>query len=218
MVLLVASPLSLTAGCTTAVVGFESLNEGNLRRMKKHWNVRGGPYAEKLRILREAGIMIYGTFVFGYEGDTPDSFDRAVDFALEHNFYLANFNPLTPTPGAALYDRLQAEGRLLHDRWWLDPTYHYGDATFEPRGMTAEQLTEGCYAARARFNRWSSIGRRLMDPQANLRSPYRAALYIASNVISRREVHRKQGTQLGAPEGSPAPTRGRAQPEALLPA
>ena len=58
----------------------------------------------------------------------------------------------------------------------------------------------------------------MMDPLANLRSPYRAALYVASNVISRREVHRKQGAQLGAPEGSLEPSNGTTQPDALLPA
>ena len=33
--------------------------------------------------------MIYGTFVFGYDDDTPESFDRAVDFAIRHKFFLA---------------------------------------------------------------------------------------------------------------------------------
>ena len=56
------------------------------------------------------GIMIYGTFVFGYDADTPASFDRAAEFARDHSLCLANFNPLTPMPGTALYDRLRARG------------------------------------------------------------------------------------------------------------
>jgi hypothetical protein len=126
-----------------------------------------------------------------------DSFDRSVEFALRSNFYLANFNPLTPTPGARLYDRLRAERRLIHDRWWLAPDYRYGQATFHPRGMTADELTAGCFRARTQFNRYSSIVKRLFAPQTNCRSLYRLGVYLVSNLISRREIHRKQGQRLG---------------------
>jgi radical SAM superfamily enzyme YgiQ (UPF0313 family) len=190
--------LMARSGCISALIGFESLDPGNLRQVKKHWNVRWQPYDEAIAVFRNAGIMLYGTFVFGCDGDTVESFDAAVDFAIRHKFLLANFNPLTPMPGARLFDTMQAEGRLLHDRWWLDPTFRYGDATFEPAGMTADELTAGCFAARERFNTWRSIGNRLFDRRANFRSPYRAAIYCAANLVSRREIYRKQARHLGA--------------------
>lgn len=185
------------SGCLTAVVGFESLDERNLQQMKKRWNLKHSDYATSIRKFQDHGIMIYGTFVFGYDHDTVDSFDVSVDFALRSNFYLANFNPLTPTPGAGLYDRLRAEGRLIYDRWWLAPDFRYGQATFHPRRMTADQLTEGCYRARSAFNRYGSILKRSLAPATNCRSPYRLCVYLASNLISRREIHRKQGLRLG---------------------
>lgn len=185
------------SGCTTAVVGFESLDARNLRQMRKSWNVRHFDYDTAVRKFHDRGIMIYGSFVFGYDHDTADSFDRSVEFALRSKFYLANFNPLTPMPGAALYDRMESEGRLLHDRWWLAPDYRYGQATFRPRGMTADELTEGCFRARCEFNRYSSIVSRAFDLGANCRDPYRLGLYAVSNLISRREIHRKQGRPLG---------------------
>jgi radical SAM superfamily enzyme YgiQ (UPF0313 family) len=187
------------SGCTTAVVGFESLSPKNLHQMKKDWNLRWNDYPTAIRILQDAGIMIYGTFVFGYDEDTPDSFEATVEFAIENRFYLGNFNPLTPTPKARLYDRLKSEGRMLYERWWLDPAYRYGAATFHPRGMTADQLTEGCYRARSLFNTYSSIARRAFAPSTNLRSPYRLGLYLATNLISHREIHAKQGQALGGP-------------------
>jgi len=134
------------SGCTMALFGFESLDRDNLQQMKKGWNLKVQDYETSIRVLQDSGIMIYGTFVFGYDHDTVDSFDRAVEFSIRHKFYLANFNPLTPTPRAPLFDRLEREGRLIHDRWWIDPRFRYGDATFHPRGMTADQLTAGCYA------------------------------------------------------------------------
>ncbi|MBW3540596.1 MAG: B12-binding domain-containing radical SAM protein [Planctomycetes bacterium] len=200
------------SGCATAVVGFESLDAGNLRQMNKSWNLKYGNYETSIRALREAGIMIYGTFVFGYDRDTPDSFDAAVEFAIRNKFYLANFNPLTPTPGARLYERLKREGRLIYDKWWLEPGYRYGEATFHPRGMTSDELTAGCYRARTQFNRYGSIFRRTFDLRTNLRTPYRFGVYLLSNLISRREVHAKQNQPLG----SAAPLEPRHKTASLL--
>ena len=185
------------SGCMAVLIGFESLDRDNLRQMNKLWNLRDGNYSTPIQTLRRAGIMIYGTFVFGYDHDTPESFDKAVDFAIDHRFYLANFNPLTPTPRAPLYDRLKSEGRLIYDKWWLSPEFRYGHATFHPRSMTADELTAGCYRARTKFNTWRSIFRRSFDRGANMRDPFRAGFYLLSNLISRREIHAKQGSTLG---------------------
>ena len=74
------------SGCLTALVGFESLEERNLTQMKKQWNLKHGDYATSIRKLQDHGMMVYGTFVFGYDHDTPGIFDRSVDFALAHAF------------------------------------------------------------------------------------------------------------------------------------
>ena len=186
------------SGCTTAVIGFESLDEHNLAQMKKKWNLKHGDYPSLVQTFRQHGVMIYGSFVFGYDHDTVDSFDISLEFALRSRFYLGNFNPLTPMPGAKLYDRLRAEGRLIYDRWWLDPDYSYGQATFHPRGMTAAELTDGCFRTRRRFHDYSSIVERALDFKTNCRDPYRLGLHLASNLISRREILKKQGRRLGA--------------------
>ena len=188
------------SGCISALIGFESLNQDSLRQLKKHWNTKWQSYDDAIEIFRRAGIMLYGTFIIGCDSDSPGAFGETVAFALRNKFVLANFNPLTPTPGAPLYDELLAEGRLLHDRWWLDPRFGYGDATFEPRGMTAQELTAGCFAARRQFNTARSILSRMFDLQANCRSPFRAGVYLAANLKSRREIFRKQGRRLGAIE------------------
>jgi radical SAM superfamily enzyme YgiQ (UPF0313 family) len=185
------------SGCTTAVIGFESLNRANLAQMQKRWNLKHGDYATSVKKFQDHGVMIYGSFVFGYDEDTVDSFDRTVEFAIRHNFYLANFNPLTPMPGAKLYERLRAEGRLIYERWWLAPEYRYGQATFQPRRMTAEQLTAGCFRARRQFNQYHSIFKRALDLRTNCRDLYRLGLHLTSNVVSRREILRKQGVALG---------------------
>jgi radical SAM superfamily enzyme YgiQ (UPF0313 family) len=192
--------LMARSGCINALIGFESLNPANLAQMRKGWNLKYHDYQTSIGVFQDAGIMIYGTFVFGYDHDTADAFDEAVDFAIANKFYLANFNPLTPTPGADLYRQLEEEGRLIFDRWWLDPNFRYGHATFHPRGMTADELTAGCLRARMRFNTYSSLFRRLWAPRTNMGSLFRLGVFLLSNLISKREIMSKQGRQLGAAE------------------
>ncbi len=190
--------LMARSGCISALIGFESLDPASLKEIKKGWNVKWLSYDDAIKVFRDSGIMLYGTFVFGCDNDTADSLDASVDFAIRNKFLLANFNPLTPTPGAPLFDRMKKEGRLLHDRWWLDPDFSYGDATLQPRRMTAEQLSGGCFAARRKFNTTKSILHRMFDMRTNLRSPYRAGIYLLANLISRREIYSKQSRALGA--------------------
>jgi len=189
--------LMAESGCISALVGFESLDPASLKEIKKGWNVKWQSYDDAIAVFQSEGIMIYGTFVFGCENDTLENFDIAVDFAIRHKFILANFNPLTPMPGAPLFDRMEREGRLLHDRWWLDPEFKYGDATMQPKNMTAEELTEGCFSARQKFNTMKSIFYRINDRRTNLRSPLRAGVFLLSNYVSRREIYRKQRRALG---------------------
>ena len=184
------------AGCNFVLIGFESLNPESLKQMGKGWNGVSGPYERVVRALHARGIGIYGTFVFGYDADTQDSMARTLDFALESRLEIANFNPLTPTPGSHLYDRLLAEGRMLSPQWWLDPGYRYGDAIFEPRGMSADELADGIFETRRRFYSWRSIALRVLDGEVPF-SPFHMGITAIGNVISRREIYKKQHRLLG---------------------
>ena len=126
-----------------------------------------------------------------------DTIRRAVEFSLEQRLCLAHFNPLFPTPGTPLYDRLASEGRLRFDKWWLSDEYRYGDAMFTPARMTADELTEGCLSARKEFCAYSSVLKRALDLKANSRSGPAFGMYLISNLISKREIYRKQGVALG---------------------
>ena len=55
-----------------------------------------GGYSQALANLRRHHIAVYGTFVFGYDHDTPDSFGEAVAYAREQSMYIAAFNHMTP--------------------------------------------------------------------------------------------------------------------------
>ena len=151
------------SGCRGVLIGFESLNPANLRNMNKSFNTMRGGFEQALANLRRFHIRVYGTFIFGYDGDTPESFGETVRFAREHALYIAAFNHLTPFPGTPLYRRLEQEGRLLYDAWWLDDRYSYNRIPFRPLGMEPETLRENCIAARREFYSWPSILQRGFD-------------------------------------------------------
>lgn len=184
------------AGCSFALIGFESLAPGNLRQMGKSWNHAAGDYRRVIEALHQRGICVYGTFIFGYDDDTPETVQQCLKFALENGLEIANFNLLIPTPGTALYQRLKNQGRLLSPEWWIDPAYRYGDPIFQPKGMTPEQLTEQCFQAKTRFYSYPSIARRLL--RFNKKRRWKTALIaLLANLVSHREIARKQGKRLG---------------------
>ena len=188
------------SGCIAALVGFESLDDGNLRQMKKRWNLLGGDYSQAVARFAEHGIMVYGSFIFGYDEDDRCVFERTVEFALDSRLFLANLSALTPMPATRLYARLEREGRLLSDPWWLDPGYRYGDIVFEPARMSAAELAAGCNRARRAFYRYGSLWKRAWQWRANCRSPERLGIFLGANWLSRRELSTKVGRPLGGPE------------------
>jgi radical SAM superfamily enzyme YgiQ (UPF0313 family) len=192
--------LMARSGCMAALVGFESLDADNLRQMNKAWTLRHQNALTAIRSFHDRGIMVYGSFIFGYDHDTPDTIKRTVEFAVDARLFLANISPLTPTPGSQLYQRLQREGRLLYDRWWLDSGYSYGDITYRPSHFTPEELRDCCRDAREAFYGYGSIARRLSNVGVNARTPSHLGLFLSANVISRREITAKLGRRLGAPD------------------
>jgi radical SAM superfamily enzyme YgiQ (UPF0313 family) len=162
--------------------------------MKKRFNTMRGGYRVALANLRRHGIFVYGTFIFGYEHDTENSFDEAVDFAQSESFYIAAFNHLTPFPGTPLYRRLEKEQRLRFGSWWLDPEYRYNALPFTPTGLTPDQVTEGCVSARRRFYGWPSILRR---STAHWRDGYVFRNFFLVNAMHRNEISKRDGFPLG---------------------
>ena len=185
------------SGCQGLLIGFETLNPENLRKMKKSFNTMKGGYEQALANLRRHGIRLYVTFILGYDEDNGDTLEETLAFALRHRFYIVAFNHLTPFPGTPLYQRLEAEGRLLYDRWWLHPDYRYGMVPFTPRGMSAKDVERRCIEARRRFYSLSSILRRGLDFEVNGREWFMWTHFFPINLLFRAEVTQRVGFPLG---------------------
>ena len=198
--------LMVTSGCLGNVIGFEALDPATLNAMGKTPNLSvGDGYESAIGVLKSYGLQTWAAFTLGHDGDTPESLQALFDFALRHKFTFAAFNVLMPYPGTPLYRELRQQGRLLYDgAWWLHPDYRFNYASFKPSHMAPEELTEIAFAIRTRWNRFDTLLWRFLDPQTNLRTTYRMALYWLYNPLFRRETLKKQGMSFGyAPAEDP---------------
>ena len=141
------------AGLRSLFVGFETLNAESLRAQRKFQNLRRD-YGAAVRRLHDLGVMVNASFVFGMDEDAPSVFERTVEWAIEQGIETATFHILTPYPGTALFQRMEADDRLLHRDWDLYDTRH---VVFRTRGMSADELESGYWRAYRDFYRWGSI-------------------------------------------------------------
>ena len=127
------------SGCESLFIGFESISPESLRGVHKVQN-DAGRYDALIEALHSRGIMINGSFVFGLDGDTPETFQATLDWIVEKRIETVTSHILTPYPGTRLYERMKAENRITTDDLSLYNTAH---VVFRPKGMTAEELYRG---------------------------------------------------------------------------
>lgn len=144
---------AVECGLRSLFVGFETLNPTNLREQHKYQNLNRD-YRAAIRRLHDQGVMINGSFVFGMDEDEEDVFARTVEWAVEQGIETATFHILTPYPGTALYQRMQAQGRMTCDDWDQYDTRH---VVFRPQRLSPKSLEEGYWRAYRDFYRWSAI-------------------------------------------------------------
>jgi radical SAM superfamily enzyme YgiQ (UPF0313 family) len=151
------------AGCTGVFVGFESLQNDNIRDANKK-GPRTEDYASRVEILHSNGIQVNGSFVLGFDHDREDVFETTVRWIERNRLECATFHILTPYPGTPLFTQMEAEGRLIHQDWTKYDTAH---VVFRPKHLTVEQLSAGyewCY--RRTFSHRSIWRRRPRDWRA----------------------------------------------------
>jgi len=138
-------------------VGFESLNQESLAAMGKVTN-RADSFKAYAQLFRDHGIGILGSFVMGCDGDTPAVFEQTLRFCEDARLEAAIFPILTPYPGTAVRRRLEAEGRIISNNW---QDYDMEHVTFEPRGMSVQELQDGYDQICRSFYSLGSIWRRI---------------------------------------------------------
>ncbi len=147
------------AGCLYLFVGLESFSPSALRRVNKGFN-RVDSYRDITQKLHKHKIMIQAGIVFGFDEDTPATFQDTLAACEELGIDGVTVSLLTPLPRTPVYAGMKQEQRLLSEDWSL----YNGktDVVFHPRNMTSEQLFEGYLDFRRRFYSLPSFIRRRM--------------------------------------------------------
>ncbi len=133
------------SGCYQLLIGLESLSHERLGRVESTgWKAaRAGKYVDAVRKIQDHGVTVNACFIVGLDGDTPAVFDEIRAFDEQAKPLEVQVTVLTPFPGTRLFRRLQSEGRLDRAPFWNRCTLF--DITYEPIGMTREQLRMGLY-------------------------------------------------------------------------
>ena len=183
------------SGCLGVLIGFESLNPENLLAMNKEFNTVAGGAKAAVEKLNKYGLILYATFMFGYDGDTLTSFKKTIDFCVDNGVFMVAFNHCTPFPGTPLYNRLEAEGRLLYDSWWMDERYKYGQVPYRSE-IDPQIIQDECVNARKKFYGLRNTMKRMTN-HANIRDPYRLWNYLFINGLLRIEAAQRENYPLG---------------------
>ncbi len=180
--------LMAESGCKALFIGFESIDEETVKFTGKRQN-KPAQYKEIMEMLHDHGISTWGSFVFGFDTDDKEVFERTVEFGVEMKLTMALFAILTPYPATALYRRLRAEGRLTNEKWWLGRDHDAGSPYYIPKQMTREELREGWVRAWTQFYSPSSMLKRFTVRRES--SWIQIAGYWPLNIMQNRLAHLK---------------------------
>ncbi len=148
--------LMAESGCRYLLIGFESFSTTGLAAIRKGFNDPGS-YSRLMAMMHDRGIVVQGCFVFGFDSDGPEVFESTVAMVDELRIDIPRYAIYTPYPGTRAYERLAAEGRLLHRHW---PHYDTQHVVFRPAQMSPDELDEGFrWAYRRTFGLRSMVSR-----------------------------------------------------------
>ena len=131
--------LSSEAGCVAWCFGFESICQESIRKdANKGYLVE--TYRDLVNKIHINGMNVYGSFVFGFDHDTPYIFDDTLETVYDYGIDGGEFDVLTPFPITRLFKKFQKEGRILTYDWSKYDLHH---VVFQPKNMTPEELFNG---------------------------------------------------------------------------
>ncbi len=106
------------AGCWMLALGIESESDEVRKDMVKR--LEREKIQAAFRNMRAAGIRSFAFFIFGYPGETPETMDHTIDYAIRLDPDFANFYPAVPYPGTALFEKCVRDSLLpeaARDDW-----------------------------------------------------------------------------------------------------
>ena len=136
------------SGLRLLTVGFESGNQQILNNIKKGTKIER--IKEFVKATKDLGILVHGAFILGLPGETAETIEETMRFALELDPYSIQVSLVAPYPGTELYAQALREG-------WLsgkgDPLVNNGiqNSTLSYAAISSEELFESVERFYRRF-------------------------------------------------------------------
>lgn len=127
------------AGCYRVALGIESGNQKVLDSIGKHITLT--QIEEMVQRCRKVGIKTMGFFMLGNLGETRETMEETIDFAIRLKTDYAQFLIAIPYPGTRLYDEITTHGEFFIKDWDQYGQYE-GSACFRYGNLTPELLSE----------------------------------------------------------------------------
>ena len=169
--------LAAESGCTLLSIGFESISRSTLTSVHKHVN-RPDTFAALVEKVHSYGIMVFGLFMYGFDGDDLSVFDQTVNFNIDSKYDACAYSTLTPYPGTLTWYEMKKANRIVSFDWTM---YDQGHVVYRPAQMSGDELRVGVDRAYRNFYATSSIAKRF--PKSGKRH---RAQWVVYNLMMRR--------------------------------
>jgi radical SAM superfamily enzyme YgiQ (UPF0313 family) len=151
-----------------ALVGVESIAAAGLKSMYKGFNLSGDELVTRLKQFRRFDIHVLGSFIFGLESDTPDTFAATAELADQAELTFAQFVPFTLFPGTVDFEKWEQDQPIVPatgdaappTRHWLVPPCNRPKLYFPHPMMSAHEIRNRTQEVWSSFYSLSKIWRR----------------------------------------------------------
>ncbi|HEY6994418.1 MAG TPA: radical SAM protein [Xanthobacteraceae bacterium] len=103
------------AGCHQILIGVESGSDIILKNIRKP--IDRERTADAIKIARAAGLESRASFIFGSMGETVETMQETLDFSMQLDPDIAQYNVCTPYPGTQMYRWAKENGYLVSEEW-----------------------------------------------------------------------------------------------------
>ena len=137
------------SGCWMLALGIESESDEVRKNMVKR--LERQKIQAAFKNMRDAGIRSFAFFIFGYPGETPQTMEHTVEYAIALDPDFANFYPAVPYPGTALYEKCLRESLLPTEAANDWPKMEYSYYLLRGNGLDERIVMSAINRAKRRF-------------------------------------------------------------------
>ena len=150
-----------------ALVGVEAVTPEGLKSVYKDFNLSGEKLVERLKLFKNYGVHVLGSFIFGLPTDRAATFEATASLAKQAELTFAQFVMMTPFPGTVDFARWEKDTErpdviegVPITRYWLIPGHRRPKLYMPHPTMSADEMrvrTQGVWDS---FYRLSEVWKR----------------------------------------------------------